>query len=562
MQSNIPPFSNLQASRPTLEGLSPIFSRIEKEFTDAQSPEATRQAIESWNEHRKSIDTWKSITHLNFSQDTQNEAYKSERDYADELSPKLIDFDVRIKKLLLASPHREALTKEFGPQAFALWGADVTTFEPSIEDNLVKEAKLSAEYVELLASAKIDIDGNIVNLSGVAPYATHADRDTRYRAEQARWKFFSDNGEKLDEIFHELTQLRHTMATKLGFENYIGMGYQRMQRVDYKSEDVALFRKQVLEDVVPLAADLRKSQAARLGVDSLMYWDEAAYDLSGNPKPQGDEAWMIQRAREMFDDMGEEIGSFFNMMADQGYLDLDTRAGKAGGGFCTSFADYGVPFVFANFNGTKHDVEVFTHEIGHAFQNWRSRNKPIVDYLWPTYESCEIHSMSLEFLTWPFMELFFKDDAERFRRVHLTESLIFLPYGVAVDEFQHLVYANPSASPDERGEMWREVEQRYMPWRQYGDLSYPASGRRWQLQRHIYGMPFYYIDYTLAQTCALQFWVQANTDRRDAMERYINLCTRGGEAPFQELAQSAGVISPLREGCLKDVVKKAREFLD
>ena len=352
------------------------------------------------------------------------------------------------------------------------------------DDKIDKKEKSVAEEV-VLEREEIEIDGKTVNLSGLQPYITHQDRELRYEAVTKRWDFFKEHQERFDGIYAELTALRTKMSTALGFENYVGLGYARMQRVDYNAEDVARFRKQVVEDLVPLCVELREKQREALGVEKLMYWDEAVHSKIGNPKPQGDGAWMVEQARTMFSEMNPELGDFFNMMADKGYLDLETRDGKAGGGFCTSFPSVGVPFVFANFNGTKHDAEVFTHEIGHAFQNWCSRKHQPLDYLWPTYESCEIHSMSLEFLCWPHMELFFKENADEFRRLHLTESLFFIPYGVAVDDFQHRIYENPNATPEERHAMWRECEKLYMPWRDYGDLDFVGEGRRWQLQRHM-----------------------------------------------------------------------------
>jgi M3 family oligoendopeptidase len=308
--------------------------------------------------------------------------------------------------------------------------------------------------------------------------------------------------------------------------------------------------------------DLRRRQAHALGLESLKFWDEGVHDPLGNPAPQGDHDWMIERARAMFDAMHPEIGGFFGLMVDAHLMDLKNREGKAGGGFCTAFPDFGVPFIFANFNGTKGDVEVFTHEIGHALQAYLSRQQPVIDYLWPTYESCEIHSMSLEFLTWPHMDKFFGEGADRFRKIHLAQSLLFIPYGVAVDHFQHLVYANPDATPAERHGMWREMERTYLPWRDYGDLPHLPHGGFWQFQRHIYLSPFYYIDYTLAQTCALQFWARATQDYPRAIADYLALCRRGGEAPFQELARSAGLVSPFAANSLRDVARLARGELD
>jgi M3 family oligoendopeptidase len=318
----------------------------------------------------------------------------------------------------------------------------------------------------------------------------------------------------------------------------------------------------VRAQVVPLSLELRRRQQETLGLDKLMFWDEALHDRHGNPTPLGDHDWMLVRAQEMFDALGGGLDDFFRLMTRSRLMDLKNREGKAGGGFCTSFPTHGVPYIFANFNGTKGDVEVFTHEMGHAFQAYESRGQRLLDYLWPTFESCEIHSMSLEFLTGPQMDKFFGDDAERFRRIHLAQSLLFIPYGVAVDHFQHLVYARPEATPAERHAMWQEMERMYLPWRDYGDLPHVPQGGFWQFQRHIYLMPFYYIDYTLAQTCALQFWVRSRRNFREAMEAYVALCRRGGEAPFQQLARSAGLKSPFETGGLAEVVAQARAALE
>ncbi|MEL6502094.1 MAG: M3 family oligoendopeptidase, partial [Cyanobacteria bacterium J06623_1] len=371
----------------------------------------------------------------------------------------------------------------------------------------------------------------------------------------------SQHQTELDDIYDRLVKLRHQMAQKLGYENYTGLGYKRMQRIDYNEVDVANYRDEVVAKVVPLTQKIIARQADKLNLDQVCFWDEAVFDLQGNPKPQGDQDWMLQQAQQMFDAMHPELGSFFQMMVAGNFLDLETRPGKAGGGFCTGFPTAGVPFIFANFNQTKGDVEVFTHEMGHAFQAWQSRDLPLIDYLWPTLESCEIHSMSLEFLTWSQMERFFADDADRFREIHLAQSILFLPYGCAVDHFQHLVYANPQATPQERNQMWQQMEARYLPWRQYGELEYPAQGGLWQEKQHIYCSPFYYIDYTLALCCALQFWLKAEANFDGALAEYIALCQRGGRAPFQSLTSSANLVSPFQSGSLAQVVTKAQEFL-
>lgn len=554
-------FRDLQAPAPSVAVVGQQYQHFHAALDKAQTAEDWLQVIGEWDRYVRQLMTWENLTDLRFQQNTRDAAAKQQRDFLDEIRPKLTDFAMQMKRRILASPYRAALQQRFGDQAFALWECDLKTFQPEIEAHLVQEAKLGSEYTELLASASIEFRGQTYNLSGLAKFREDADRGTRKAANEAYWGWFAQQRPLLDRIFDDLVKQRDEMARKLGFRNFIGLGYQRMKRVDYSEADVDQYRAEVRQYVVPLASEIRQQQAAKLGLDRLMYWDEPVHDLAGNPAPQGDHDWMLEKAQHMFDALGPELGDFFRLMVRADLMDLKNRDGKAGGGFCTDFPAHGIPYIFANFNGTKGDVEVFTHEIGHAFQSYLSREQPLADYLFPTYESCEIHSMSLEFLTWPHMDKFFGEDAERFRKIHLSQSLLFLPYGVAVDHFQHLIYQRPEASPAERHAMWQEMERTYLPWRDFGDLPHLPEGAFWQFQRHIYLMPFYYIDYTLAQTCALQFWARSNQDFAAAMKAYVTLCRRGGEAPFQDLASSAGLISPFRPGCLKDVVAQARTHL-
>lgn len=554
-------FSEISVSTPSAESVAARYAELEASLAAAKSPTEALAVVRCWDDYRRELGTWEALVDLRFNQDTRNEAYKRDRDLCDELRPKFTDGEVRFKRILLSGPWRAAVQEKFGPQALALWEADLKTFEPAIERDLVDEAKLQSEYTELTAAARFPFRGKDLNLSGIVKYREDPDRNTRHEAEQVRWTWFAQNRPSLDRIYAQQVQLRTAMAKKLGFPNYIGLGYARMKRVDYTQNDVERFRAAVREDLVPLCVELRKRQGARLGVDKLMFWDEAVHDPQGNPAPRDDHDWLVARAQEMFNNMGGGLDDFFRLMTKSRLTDLKNRDGKSPGGFCTSFPTVGLPYIFANFNGTKHDVEVFTHEMGHAFQAYMSREQPLVDYLWPTYESCEIHSMGLEFLSWPQMERFFGDDAQRFRRIHLEQALLFIPYGVAVDHFQHLVYERPDATPAERHGMWQEVERLYLPSRDYGDLPHVVDGGFWQFQRHIYLNPFYYIDYTLAQTCALQLWVRSQKDYKATIESYVQLCRRGGEAPFQELARSAGLVSPFEAGCLRDVVGLARQQL-
>jgi M3 family oligoendopeptidase len=553
-------FHEITAERPDFDAVAAEYERLHTGLTE-RSRTRRRETLTEWDALQRRLSTWTSLSRLRFHQDTQNPAYVAERDLCDEMGPRFQELEVDLKRRLLEQPLRGAAAEFLNPHLFALWQSDIASFDPRIQPQLVSESRLCAEFTALLAAARIEFQGREHQLNELNQYRTVGDRDVRLGAEQARWGFFAENQGELDRIFDELVRVRHEMATTLGFENYIPLGYLRMQRVDYDQNDVERFREQVRAQLVPLAVARREAQRQRLGLDALFWWDEGVQAPGGGPRPQGDAAWIVEQCRTAFAEIHPDLGQFINMMADGEFLDLMPRPGKAGGGFCTSFDEYGVPFVFANFSQSAGDVRVFLHEMGHAFQCWSARDAESAELVWPTFEAAEMHSMGLEFLAYPQIDALMGEGADQYRREHLEGALLFIPYGVAVDHFQHEVYANPTATPAARHKMWRQMEEMYVPWRRFGPLEHPAMGGFWQVQRHIYASPFYYIDYTLAQTCALQFWAKSRTDRPAAIEAYVNLCRRGGRAAFQTLVSGAGLVSPFAPGCLERVTAQARAEL-
>ena len=555
-------FQDLQPAAPDLERLAERTAALLAELESAKDLQALLAAVREWDEMRRGVDDYSSMVHLRFAQATADAEIKSELDRWTESEPRWTELTVSVKRALLAHPLRAELESELGAQTLAVWSSETLAFAPEIKDLLSREAALSNEFVALIGGAEIDFQGQTETLATLGRFREDPDRDVRHAAERARWEWFGTQRGAFDRVFDELVQVRQEIASRLGRADFVEVGYDRMCRVDYSREDVHGFRERIRTSVVPLCEELVRRQADELGIDAVHAWDEEVLDPRGNPRPQGDADWQVARAREMFAAMGPELEGFFARLVDGGFVDLVARPNKAGGGFCTSFPGYGMPFIFANFNGTRGDVEVLTHEVGHAFQNWSSSGLFPMDVHWPTFDSAEIHSMSLEFLTWPEMERFFGEHAERFRRVHLTQSLLFLPYGVAVDDFQHEIYTNPELGPAGRHALWLELERTYLPWRRWGDLEHPARGGRWQGQGHIFQSPFYYIDYVLAGTVALQFWELSTRDRAAALEAYLALCKRGGSLPFQALVRSAGLASPFDAGVLENAVEQARRTLD
>lgn len=555
-------FEDYKYTRPSMDAFKKEFQTLLTKFSDAKSFKEQDQVMKEINSLRNDFDTMQTLVSIRNSINTSDDFYEKEMDFFDENSPLYEEQINNYYKVLINSKFRKDLEQKWDTHLFNIAELKLKTFSSEIIEDLQKENKLSSNYQKLLASAKIMFEGEERNLSQMGPFAQSKDRKMRKKAQLAFTKFFTENETKIDEIYDELVKVRNKMAKKLGYKNYVDLGYARLTRSDYNSDMVANYRKQVLEDLVPLAQKLLKKQAKRLGLDELKYYDEALEFLSGNASPKGGEAWMVGNGKKMYSELSKETDEFFTFMVDHNLMDLTTKKGKAGGGYCTYLADYKSPFIFSNFNGTSGDVDVLTHEAGHAFQVYNSRQYEVPEYNFPTLEACEIHSMSMEFFTWPWMKLFFEQDEEKYKFSHLSGAVLFIPYGVTVDEFQHFVYENPEATPKERKEKWREIEKKYLPHKNYEDNDFLNRGGYWFRQGHIFGSPFYYIDYTLAQVCAFQYWVKSRDNQEEAWESYLKLCQSGGTQSFLKLVEIASLKNPFKDGCIKSVVGPIEAYLN
>ena len=554
-------FKEYTYERLDMKQLEKQFDQLLAEFEQADSIEAQDLIMTQINELRSEFDSMEALVHVRHTVDTTDEFYEKENDYIDEVKPIYEGFVSKFYKVLVSSKYRKELEAKWGSQVFRLAELQLKAFAPEIIEDLQKENKLASQYTKLRASAKILFEGQERNLPQMAPFMESKDRDMRKRAQEAYNGFFAEHEQQFDEIYDELVKTRQVIAQKLGFINFVELAYARLGRSDYNAEMVANYRKQVLENIVPVASKLRERQAKRLQIDHLTYYDESLEFLTGNATPKGDPDWIMHNGKKMYEELSPETHEFFNYMVETELLDLVAKKGKAGGGYCTFISKYKSPFIFSNFNGTSGDIDVLTHEAGHAFQVYQSRNMEIPEYLWPTFEACEIHSMSMEFLAWPWMGLFFKEDEKKYKFAHLSGALLFIPYGVLVDEFQHWVYENPEATPAQRRSMWRELEKKYLPHRDYVDHAFLQSGGYWFRQGHIFESPFYYIDYTLAQVCAFQFWVKANEDRQNAWKDYLNLCKAGGSKSFLELVKLAKLNNPFEDGCIESIIGPIETYL-
>jgi len=555
-------FNEYEYEHLDLEKIKAEFSRLIESFKKAKNMKGQVVAFDEIIKLRNHIETMQTLVSIRHSIDTNDEFYDKENEYMDEISPILFGFTNDFYKTLVNSKFKDELVEKYGKFLFDLAENTLKTFSPEIIPDAQEENRLSSKYSKLIASAKIDFDGKELNLSQMVPYTQSKNRNVRIEAAKKVAQFFAENQDEFDNIYDSLVKVRTRMAQKMGYKNFVEFGYRQLSRLEYDAKMVEGYRKQVLENIVPLHTELRERQGKRLGVEKLKFYDEAIKFNSGNADPHGSPEWILNNGKTMYKELSKETDEFFTFMTENNLLDLLSKKGKMSGGYCTYIPEHKAPFIFANFNGTSHDIDVLTHEAGHAFQVYQSRGFEVPEYLWPSYEACEIHSMSMEFLTWPWMDLFFENDTDKYKFIHLSEALLFIPYGVTVDEFQHWVYENPEATPKERREKWLEIEKKYLPTRDYGEVEELKNGIFWFRQGHIFSSPFYYIDYTLAQVCAFQFWIKSRENREKAWQDYLNLCKLGGSKPFFELMKSANLKNPFEEGTLAFVIPKIKEYLD
>ncbi len=555
-------FEEIAYERPDMAQLEQDFNEAIAEFEQAVNVDAQLQAMEQINALRRGFDTASTLVSIRHTVDTRDAYYEAEQDFFDMNAPVVEGFINRYYRALINTSFREQLEQRTGKQLFDLATLQINTFSPEVLEDMQRENELTSEYTKLMSAAKVVFDGEERTLPQLQPFMINKDRTVRKRATEAFFGYLSDNHQQVDRIYDDLVKVRTKTAQKLGYKNYVELAYARLSRTEYNAQAVKGYRELILKHVVPLVSRLRQRQKERLGIDRMRIYDEGFKFNSGNAKPKGDPDWIINHGENMYSELSAETKEFFDFMLQYNLMDLVAKKGKAPGGYCTMLSDYQAPFIYSNFNGTSDDIDVLTHEAGHAFQVYMSRAFTVPEYRWPTYEACEIHSMSMEFFTWPWMEKFFESDVDKYKFGHISSALYFMPYGAAVDEFQHVMYENPDMAPEDRNRIWREIEKKYLPERDHDGIQFLEKGGFWQKQQHIFNSPFYYIDYTLAQVCALQYWLRSQQDREKAWADYVDLCKAGGSKPFLELVKLAGLRSPFDPQCMPDVMQQAEAWLN
>ena len=542
--------------RYTIEEAQAEFSKFEEAFRQAHNAEEVLSAKKIIDDMSIEYETAASLSYNRFSLDTNSEFYQEEMAYFDEVNPLFSDIMTKVADMMLSSPYRTELEKIMNPRIFQSYEVAKKAFAPCITEDMQKENAVVTEYTKFMSGIKVEIDGDTMPLSVARGKLEDTDRSVRQQAAIAIDRALAENGEALDRFYDDLVRIRHAMAQKMGYKNYIEMGYYRMGRLDYNAETIRVFRENVAKDLVPIISKIKSEVARKLGVSTIAFYDNDVFTAGEAPTPKLTKDEMFKAAAEMYDDMDAEVGAFMRSMQENEAFDVDARDGKWGGGYCTTFPKYKQPFILANFNGSSGDVDVLTHEFGHALADYFLFKDGVLDLGVGGMETAECHSMSMEFFSWKYMDKFFGEQTQNYFYKHLLSSFSFIPYGVAVDEFQHIVYEHPEYTPAERKEVWRNLEAKYRPHLDYSEVPYLAQGTRWQYQMHIYEMPFYYIDYCLAQTIALSFLVASQENYQDAFARYLNFVQTGGKTSFPALVSAAGLPSPFEDGSLANIAVK------
>ncbi len=556
-------FSEMPYQRPDKDEILKKMDHVINILRNAQNTEEAICAMKAMEQVVVDVDTMGTICHIRNTVDTTDSFYEAEREYNDSLSPVLSEKIQAFNKELLISKFRPELEQKYGALLFTNMELDLQGFSPEIIPLMQQENQLEAEYQKLYASAKIPFDGQVLTIAQLYPYKQSPDRTVRKAAWEAEGSFFDQHHEQFDEIFDKLIKNRTEQAQKLGFHDFVKLGYIRRQRNCYGPEEVARFRRQVVEELVPLAVKIKGNQAKRIDVPKPKIYDDLFAFPDGNAVPQGTPDELLAAGKKMYEEMSPETAAFIDQMFEMELFDVLAKEGKAPGGYCTTILGYNCPFIFSNFNGTSGDVDVLTHEAGHAFASYiASREIELIDLRNPSMEGCETHSMSMEFLTAPWHHLFFKEQTSKYELSHAEDALTFVPYGCMVDHFQEIVYSHPELTPQQRNEEWLKLEKIYRPYMDHDDLPFYGRGAGWQRQLHIYLYPFYYVDYCLAQTAALQIWMEAVKDRERAWKKYFDLVKLGGTKTFVDLLKSAGLQSPFEDGSIQKIAHPVSRWLN
>lgn len=419
-----------------------------------------------------------------------------------------------------------------------------TNVEIFRDENVPIETELSLldqKYAQICGAMTVDFDGEERTMPQMGRYVESTDRELR----EGAWRGIAErrlaDRDAIEDIFDAMVEKREHLAKNAGFENFRDFQHERMHRYDYTPQDCFKFHEAVERFCVPVLKTTTESRRTALGLDDLRPWD-LSVDVKGRQplRPFEGADQLVDRSSKVFHRMDTRLGEMFDELRTGDCLDLETRKGKAPGGYQYQRERSRQPFIFMNAAGLQRDLTTMVHEAGHAFHSMVCRGEPILAYRSAPMEFCEVASMAQELLTFPYLDEFYsEEDANRARRDELEGMAKILPWIATIDAFQHWIYTNPGHSRSSRTDKWLELDERFgspVDWTGLDD----ARASMWQRQLHLFGVPFYYIEYGIAQLGALQVWCNSLENEKGAIDRYLDGLGLGGSKPLPELFETAG----------------------
>jgi oligoendopeptidase F len=431
-----------------------------------------------------------------------------------------------------------------------------------------EEQKLGTEYEKIMGAQTVEWEGKEVTLVGLRPVYQEIDRSRRERAWRLAAQRQIEDREAVDDLWKKSLELRITIAANAGFDDYRSYRWLEMHRFDYSPDDCKAFHRAIEEAVTPAAERLAEKRLSDLGIDRLRPWDTIVDPLGRPPlAPFKEASELIEGAAAIFHGLDPKLGAYFDILATEGLLDLENRKNKAPGGYCIDFAAAKRPFIFMNAVGMHDDVQTLLHESGHCFHTFQRASLPYYQQRQVGMEFAEVASMAMELLASSRLSekkggFYDEVDAERALAEHLERSIQFWPFMAAVDAFQHWVYENPeeAANPENCDEQWKQIAERFITWIDWTGLEEELRNG-WRAKQHIHLVPFYYVEYGVAQLGAVQIWANALKDLESATAEYLDALALGGTVPLPELFSRAGAKFAFDAGTLKSAVSLMQDML-
>jgi M3 family oligoendopeptidase len=539
--------------RPDLDAAQAALQSLVGRVREAKSAEERLAILSECEALLSHITTGLALTQLRYYTNALEPNCAADMAYLGENAPRLDALANELTSALLDAPDRNKLAQVLGAFFFEQAAAHRRTTTDKNESLQIEEQVLVQEYTVLVAQASVHFEGKTHSLSGMTRFYANPARETRRSAMLAVSGWYEENAAELDGIFDKLVKNRAQQAKNLGFDGYTDLRYAT--RYGYGRREIEAFRAHIQKTWVPLVSEIKERQRKRLGVETFRMYDSPARFPDGNPKLVVKRRAFVDAARAMFRKLSPEAGDYFQTLDESGMLDLFDRKGKVSyAGFCLWLPDYKMDFICGRFTGDQTDFEVLTHEFGHAYASLRAEKAGVrFVQLDAPQEIMETHSKSMELFTMPCADMFFGGDARRYQ----IKQLEYIPYLVTSiclgDDFQHAIYDNPEMTPAARNDAYARIYRSYNPYLDETDLPFVSWGSQWQDTLVIYSMPFYYIDYALAQIIALALYRESLSDFSAAWARYLKFMDAAGTMPLPTLAKACGLPDPFDENTLDDL---------